>query len=343
MAAGQDIYEQYGIYRSPFRVFINKFSWTLSSGYGVTNYNHSLSGYYFFQDATTQQILSNDLELGPIFSGYENWFSDPTAGVGQLLLDRFEVPFQYLENPVNNPLLQNRQFLADADTLGLGFSNHSPTIPVMASLHFQLKKFRLGLGFQYERQSIRKLNPTVRPDLIRDYDPGFKKSHNTKVFGLVGYQFYQFWDYTFTAEAQLGLFNSGKEFNTTAIGIGQKFFANVGLSIENNISEYMRVVIRPSYDFKNYTVNLPDLSSLQHNNPGFYLQVGLSINIPEIPRSPMKSDHVQLKHVIEDPATGRLMEVRGQPMWKKQNPKVGENHRRLWRYKLKNRGKMDPY
>ena len=78
------------------------------------------------------------------------------------------------------------------------------------------------------------------------------------------------------------------------------------------------------------------------SNNAFFFQVGVSINIPEIPRSPMKSDHIQLKHVLSDDE-GRLKEFRGQPIWKVQNPKVGQNHRRLWRYKLKNRRKLDPY
>ena len=53
------------------------------------------------------------------------------------------------------------------------------------------------------------------------------------------------------------------------------------------------------------------------------------MNIPELRRSPIKADHVQLKHVITHPRNGRLEEVRGQPLWKKQNPKIGQNNRRL--------------
>lgn len=337
------MYERYGIYRPPVRVFLNNFSWTFTSGYGLTNYNHSLAGFYFFQDQNTQMILGNQAELGTEFLGYENWFSNTTPGLPQVLIDRFEVPFQYLENPVNNPLLQNQQFLADADTLGLKFSNYSPTIPLLLSVHYSFKKFRIGGGLQYEYQRVRKLDPNVRADVIRPYDPGFKKAHYTKFYGLVGYQFYRFWDNTFHAEVQFGKVNPGANFNTQAVGIGQNFFVNAGLSIEHHLSEYVRIVLRPSYDFKNYTINIPDGTSIQHNTPAFLLQAGLSINIPEIPRSPQRSDHVQLKHVIMDPQTGQLMEVRGQPIWKKQNPKVGENHRRLWKYKWKNKRKLDPY
>lgn len=335
----------YNIYRNPLRVFLNKFSWTVSSGYGATAYSHDLAGFYFYQDAQNQLIRSNQSELGITFEGYGGWFNDAYAALPQNLDNLFEVPYEPLPNPVNNPELLNRQFLADADTLGLTFSNLTPTVPVMASVHFDLNRFRVGAGFQYERHYMKALDPSVMPQVIRPYDPGFTQTGYTKYFGMLGYRFYEWWNYSFVLEVQMGRSTPGPQINTSALAIGQNFFTNVGVNIEHHLSEYFRVVVRPSYDIKSYVINLPEANagSIRHNNAAFMVQVGLSINIPEIPRSPMKSDHVQLKHVITDPATGRLMEVRGQPFWKVQNPKVGQNHRRLWRYKWKNRRKLDPY
>lgn len=338
-----DIYTRYNIYRNPVKVFLNKFSFTFTTGYGVTNYAHSLDGFYFYQDNRTQLILGNQNELGSIFEGYDGWLSNPFLAQEVNIDDPFDLPYDYLPNPVNNPLLKNRQVLVDTDTLALGFSGYMPTVPVMLAIDYDINKFRLGVGFQYERQYMNPMKPTVMEDQIRPYEPKFDKTSYFKYFGLIGYQFYDWWDYTFVAELQLGRAHAGKEINQDAIGIGQNFFTNIGVNIEKNLSEYFRVVVRPSYDFKSYVVNLPDATSIRHTNHAMMVQVGISFNIPEIPRSPMKSDHVQLKHVIVDPSTGRLMEVRGQPIWKRQNPKVGENHRRLWRYKLKNRRKIDPY
>lgn len=342
-AQADDVYARYNIYRNPIKVFLNKFSWTVTSGYAATNYKHDLAGFYFFQDADNQYILSNQNELGSVFSGYENWLSNPQQGAEVYRDDPFDVPYDYLPDPVNNPALQNTQFLANADTMDLGFSSIASTIPVLVSMHYDLRDFRFGIGFQYERHTINPLKPSVMENQIRPYQPSFEQTSYTKIFGTIGYQFYEFWDHTFVAELQLGRAKPGSQINTTAIGIGQNFFTNIGISIEHNLSEYFRVIIKPSYDVKSYVINLPDASSIRHTNNALMVQVGISINIPEIPRSPMASDHVQLKHVITDPATGRLMEVRGQPMWKKQNPKVGENHPRLWRYKWRNRRKIDPY
>lgn len=342
-AQNDDIYAKYNIYRNPARVLLNKFAFTVSSGYGLTNYRHDLSGFYFYQDNQHQIILSNQNEVPVLFRGYSGWVSQPYVSEEVILDDLFDVPYNYLENPVNNPRLLNRQFLVDTDTSALGFSSLSPTVPILASIHYDFRKIRIGAGFQYERHFIKPLKPNLYEEIVRPYQPQFDKTSYTKFFGLLGYKFYEWWDYSFVAELQLGYAKAGKEINQNAIGIGQNFFTNVGVNIEYNFSEYLRAVVRPAYDIKSYVVNLPDASSIRHYNSAFMIQVGLSINIPEIPRSPMKSDHVQLKHVIMDPASGRLMEVRGQPLWKKQNPKVGENHRRLWRYKLKNRRKIDPY
>lgn len=343
VAQAQDIYEKYDIYRSPFRVFMNKISWTITTGYGLTNFKHDLAGYYFYQDANNQLILRNDLELSPIFNGYDKWVSNPIPGDPVIIEDLFEVPYQYLPNPVRNPQLQSDQYFVDADSIDLSFASRSSTIPLLLSLHYDIRDWRLGFGFQYEKILVEPLKPSVNQSIIRDYKPGFSSTRYIKWFGIAGYQFYEYWDYTFVAELQIGAANLGPEINTTAIGIGQKLFLNFGVNIEHNLSEYVRVIIRPAYDFKRYTINIPDGTDIRHNNSAWMIQGGLSINIPEIPRSPQKSDHVQLKHVITDPSTGRLMEVRGQRMWKKQNPKVGENHRKLWRYKWKNRRKIDPY
>lgn len=342
-AQKQDVYEKYGIYRSPFRVFINKFSFTLTSGFGYTNYEHSLSGYRYFQDADQQMILDKQFAFTPTFSGYQNWVSNPVAGQGEVREGAFDVPYPYVNNPVGNPLLVNNQYLVDADSIGLSFGAYAKTIPLLFSIHYNFNDFRLGGGFQYEQHFLRSLKPSVNEELIREYDFGFKTTRYLKWFGLLGYQFYEYWDYTFVGELQVGAAYLGPQFNTSAIGIGQKLFINFGVNIEKNLSEYFRVVVRPSYDYKRFTINNLDGTDTKHNNGAWMVQAGVSISIPEIPRTPQASDHVQLKHVLIDPATGELREVRGQPIWKKQNPKVGENHRRLWRYKWRNRRKLDPY
>ncbi len=338
-----DIYERYNIYRNPTRVFLNKFSLTLSLGYGNTNYQHDLENVYFYQDDTRQLILGNGLESLPVrFIGYSDWLNNPTASDTLINDNFFDVPYNYLPNPVFNDTLRQSTFLLDTDTASLGFSGVYHSIPIQFSVHYDHKEFRFGAGFNWERQFVRELTPNAFATEVRPYQPNFKSTQFTRIFGMIGYQFYEYWDYTFVAEVEAGRINAGKQFNDNFITRG--LYYTIGVSIEQNWSEYFRLILKPSYEFKRYTVMLPDgATGIQHGQNSFFLKFGISINIPEIPRSPMAADHVQLKHVITDPATGRLIEVRGQPIWKKQNPKVGENHRKLWRYKRKNKRKLNPY
>ncbi|MEO9484619.1 MAG: hypothetical protein ABJG47_14270 [Ekhidna sp.] len=325
---GQDIYEKYNIYRNPVKVFLNKFSITATTGIGQTSYSHQLRGVYFYQDATNQYIFSNAIEnLGSTFSGYTNWLNNPQLGFETSLENPFDVPFEYLPNPVNNPLLGDQTFLVNTDTTDFGFKGGSRGVPINLSIHYSYDKYRLGIGYSYEIHTVRELKPTAFGDQVRNYQPDFSRTRYSRLYAMAGYKFYQFWSYDFVAELQVGRITAGKQFNSGAISRG--LYTNLGVSIENNWSEYFRVIIRPSVEFKSYTVNIPDGSSVRHKYPTFFIQAGISINIPDIPRSPMKSDHVQLKHVYTDPKTGRRMEVRGQPIWKRQNPKIGENHRTL--------------
>jgi hypothetical protein len=341
MAQKVDVYEMYGIYRNPFRVFINNFSWTVTTGYGANNFSHDLNGYYYYQDAFNQLIAPGTNEAIPPQNlvGYQNWLIDPAASPEVILADPFDVPYRRIENPVGNPLLTNNQFFLNTDTVDFGFQRIMHSVPVQLSVHYDYCDFRIGAGWSYQRTWMREMRPTAFEDQVVGYTPEFESTGFSRLFGVLGYRFYDFWWHSFVAEVQVGRFSYGRQLGNIPPGV----YANIGISIEQNLSEYFRVVIRPSYDIKSYTLNMPDGGAITHRHNTFFLQAGISINIPEIPRTPIKSDHVQLKHVITDPKTGRLMEVRGQPIWKRQNPKVGENHRRLWRYKLRNRRKMHPY
>jgi len=340
----QDFYKRYNIYRNPVRVALNKISWDFAIGYSNTRYRHKLDGYYFYQDTAGSQIIPKSggtVVPGSPFTGYAHWVNAPVAGGQVDTVIRSDFPFDYMPNPVNNPLLKQNWVMLDADTTELKFVNYSNGLPLSLGVHYQFLDFRLGGGISYERQWVRAFRPTIYEDLIQPIPLNFRKTYFFKYFGMLGYRFYEYWDYSFVAEIQAGKTRYGKAFDAQALTSGM--FFNGGISIEKNLSEYFRVTIRPSIDLKKYQITLPDGSVVTHRHDGFFVLAGLSINIPDIPRSPYKSDHVQLKHLITDPNTGRSMEVRGQPFWKKQNPKVGENHRRLWRYKLKNKKKLQPY
>lgn len=331
------------IYRSPVRAFLNQFSFNIMTGYGRTKYSHDLNGVFFVQDQTRQLVLNNATDpLPQLIVGYSNWFNEPVLSDSILNRNIFDVPFAPLDDPVNNPLLQGQDVLLNTDTTSFGFESGGRAIPIHFSLYYTfMEKFRVGGGLVWERQKFNTFEPTAFSDRVRNFDPGFNKTSFLKYFLLLGYKFYDFWDYSFAAEMNIGKARFGRRFTSIQTGL----YTSFNLSIEKNLSEYFRVVVKPTYDIRNYRLNLGDEQSttINHRNGTFFIQFGISITYPEIPRSPVKSDKVQLKHVIMHPTTGKRMEVRGQPIWKRQNPKVGENHRKPWRLKFWNRKKINPY
>ncbi|MCV9386086.1 hypothetical protein [Reichenbachiella ulvae] len=330
------------IHRSPVRRVLNMFSFTVSTGYHAVTYKHSLNGYYLIQTPDNQYITIDTGEaLGLQFDSYENWLNDPALALPVALEDTFSIPFPGISNPVLNPALINDNRAYDADSLGLGFKRTSWAVPLNVRLRFNYKGFRIGGGVSLLYHQINSLKPTVEGLGIRNYEPNVSSVFQFQYFGMLGYKFYDFWDYSFAAELEIGKDKYlGSKFNQGAMN--QRVYYNFGISIEKNISEYFRIIVKPSYDLRSFDMNLPG-GSIRHGNNSFNIDFGISITIPEIPRSPMPSDHIQLKHVIQDPKNGYYYEVRGQPIWKRQNPKVGENHRKLWRYRWRNKRKMNPY
>ncbi len=331
------------IYYNPLAQILNKFTFSLSTGYGYSSYSQELNGFYFLQTPDNQYIFSNaDGEVPEQVAGTSNWFNNPILGDSIDLRDPFEIPFSGINNPVNNPLLQDANLLVDSDTAQLGFQGIGHSIPLMFTVHYDYQRFRVGLGYMVEYQMLRNLNPTALTTRIRPYVPEYKSVLYKRWLAKFGYNFYDWWNYSFVAEIQIGGMNGGKKFNKELTK--NSMFVNLGLTVEKHLSEYVSITFRPSYDVKSYNMFIPDAQqTIRTSNPTFFFQVGLSIKWPRLPRSPMASDHIQLEHIITDPETGQKMEVRGQSIWKWQNPKVGQNHRKLFRYKGKNKKKMYPY
>jgi hypothetical protein len=152
---------------------------------------------------------------------------------------------------------------------------------------------------------------------------------------LLGYSFYEYYDNAFAVDVRVGVIKMGSGFDQTVTTSSP--FINVGVSLEKVFSEYFRVYLRPAYEFKNFNTVLPDgpTTVIDHGNSSVFLTLGVSINYPDLPRSPIKADKTQMKHYVTDPKTGVRREVRGQPFWRKQDPKIGELYPELVKSKRK--------
>jgi len=184
-AQNSDIYSTYDIYRNPVRVIMNMFSITATTGYGATFYSHDLEGVFFFQDANNQYIFNNGLEnLTSTFTGYSDWLNDPQVGIQSSIDNPFDIPFDYLPNPVFNPALGDQTFLVNTDTTDFGFEGTYHGVPINLMLHFNYLKFRVGVGYSYERQFARNLTPTNFSNEVRAIS---QTSNQQDLLGCMGW------------------------------------------------------------------------------------------------------------------------------------------------------------
>ncbi len=304
--------DEQGIERSLLRQFLNGFSLTMTTGYGRTFYRHEADEYSLLQKGNNLYIIENSsLSASGPNSGYSNWITDP----------------QFVEGLFTSP----GDVLINTDTATINFKARGTSIPLMLSLHYNINRFRLGAGLAVEYHIFKSHFPEFDDQFLNNYDQTSETMLQTRFFGTVGARVYDYWDYSFVIDAQFGKHNRGKSFNKESIDQGLYF--NIGVPIEKNLSEYFRLVLRPSYEFSGYTINLPESTSgIKHKSPALYIHAGISLNFPEIPRCPIKSCQTQMKHIH----FGR--EYRGQPLPKKQNPGYGENHPELEMYKGRKKG-----
>lgn len=304
--------------RSPLRTILNQFSIGLTTGYGRTFYKHSPEGFVLIQKKGGLNIIDTaSFNANGTNSGYSNWLNDA------------QISNELLVSPGDTIVL--------SDTASLGFRGNGGNVPLVFTLHYNIGRFRIGGGVSAEFASIPDLNPTYKPSpVFIDYKPDVKTSIQTRFFGTLGVRIYDYWDYSFAVDLQAGKLNRGAKFNQDQIE--SNTYLNLGLSIEKNLSEYFRLIIRPSYDIKKYDLNLPETDLfITHQQSAFYLNLGVSLNYPEIPRCKIGSCRTQLKHIH----FGK--EYRGQPIHRKQNPKYGENHPKLLRYKGRGKGKVNTF
>lgn len=281
----------------PFRAFLNKFSVNLSSGYGRTFYRHELNGFGYVRSAEGT-LITPDALTGTV-AGYSNWLSEATPGT--LTLGNEE---------------SYRAVSADDGELALRSGGYS--IPVNLSIYYNLFRVRVGGGamIDFHRANLPApdnfLTPFPEPDRI--------KSTMFRYYFLLGYSAYEYYDNAIGVDVRFGSINMGKGFDQSVIESGP--FINVGITLEKVFSEYFRVYLRPAYEYKNYTLNLPN-TTIDHRNSAFFVTLGVSINYPDLPRSPIGNDRTQMRHYVSD-GQGNKKEFRGQPFWRKQDPKIGE-------------------
>ncbi len=306
----------------PFRAFLNKFSINLSTGYGRTFYRHTLTDFSYLRNGKGSYIIpAFSVQPNSTVAGYSNWFT----GVDSTLIRTGDSP----DSEVNG-----YKYLLATDTTDILMKGGGYTIPLHLSVYYNLFRLRLGGGVGLDFHSARVPEPD---NFLSEFpEPGRVNTTMFRYYFLLGYSVYEFYNNAFGVDIRVGNLNRGGGFQKSVAAPGS--FINVGVTFEKVFSEYFRLYARPAYEIKQYIVNLPDGTAIKHQDNALFVNIGISIRYPDLPRSPIKSDKIQMRHYISDPM-GNRREFRGQPMWRKQDPKIGELFPEMTKTKRKRQAK----
>lgn len=308
---------------SGFRKMLSKVHFGLSVGYGRTYYNQNLDGFSILQQQDSTPLLfdnSLDPTSGNVARGYRYWFNN-VQSVDDVAVDL------------------NNDFLVNSDTADLAFRAPGTSIPLTATIHVDfLNRYKIGGGFMFEYHRVGDFRSRNFDGEIARIPPDFGSTFYKKYFLILGAEVYRYNEYLLSIDTQIGAFNLSKKFDTGIIQKGVYF--NIGATIERELSEYFSAFIRPSFDFKNFSISPPESSvSIATNMNAFYVGFGVTYRIPELKRCFIKSCTTQVNHQHGN----KEYRSRRHPIYKKQNPHHGENYPRLHKNKKKNKKKVNPY
>ena len=297
------------------RILLSKLNFSVSTGYSSTVFRHELDAFGILQrSGGGNPVIFNTASQT---SGYSNWFNRAD-------------PVTIAINPGD--------FTATPGAEPIGFKSKSFSIPLRGTVHVEFNRFRIGGGYSFDFMHVSDFKPISFENDIASFSPDISGFTLKKYFGMIGVSVYRYEKYLLTMDANLGGYKLGNKFDNTNIERG--LFFNLGATVEREMSEYFKLFVRPSYELKSYTLNIPEAGSgIRHGMNSFSLHIGFTYRIPELPRCFIKNCSIQINHAHGN----REYRSRVHPIHKKQNPHYGENHPNLIKYKGKNKRKLNPY
>ncbi|HEX9652004.1 MAG TPA: hypothetical protein VGA21_15690 [Cyclobacteriaceae bacterium] len=318
--------------RSIIHTILSKFRLGIGTGYGRTYYSHKMEDVAFLRKSDTLFIFdpATNISGGSIPAGYTGWFNNPVGHTA------FVVGTDTISNPGIS--IDANDALLSTDTADIKMKSRARTIPLNFTLEFNYQKYRIGIGYQFEFQSMNSFEPKEYADTLIGFTPEFKRATFKRYYLMLGYSFYESGHFKAVADAKIGKMKFGKHYNTSVIQSG--IFFNLGVTAEWQFSEYLTAYARPAFEYKSYTVAIPETTySFNHIYPALFLEVGIKLGLPNLRKCPIVDCATQINHVH----WGTEYRSRKHPFWKWQNPHYGENYKNLIKYKGRNKRKINPY
>ena len=309
------------------RSLLSKITLGVSTGYGATFYSHDLKGFGIYQPANGSGVFIFDeafvnRDTLPVI--YTDWVNNP-QGIGGLI-----IPVDTLQTPIITngiPVFPN-DIKFGYDSINIGYKSTAHSIPVTIKVSVDIDRYRVGGGITMEFQKMSSFRPTALGDTLRKFNTNFSMATYKRYFGFVGITTYESWKYKMLADIEFGKINRGKNFNTNQLSSGIYF--NFGYTIERSYSEYFKLFVRPSIEWKSYTLSIPETDlSVSHRQPSVFLKFGATIRLPKLRKCPVPGCKTQINHVHG----GKEYRSKVFPIWKWQNPNYGQNYPTLLRNK----------
>ncbi|MCZ6692846.1 MAG: hypothetical protein O6939_02965 [Bacteroidetes bacterium] len=322
---------------NPIKAFLTQFTLGVSTGYGVTFYSHNLKGFGIYQPATGDDVFIFDeafINRDTLPAVYINWVNN-AQGFGGLI-----IPVDSLSTPIITngiPVFPNDLKIGN-DSIKIGYRSTAHSIPLTLTLSVDVDRYRIGGGVTLEFQKIGTFHPTSLKDTLRSFNTDFTLATIKKYFGFIGFTTFESWQYKMVADIQFGKINRGKHFNKNLISSGLYF--NFGYTVEKSFSEYFKIFVRPSIEWKSYSMNIPETGlTLNHRQPSIFIQVGANIRLPVLSKCPVPGCRTQINHAHD----GYEYRSKVHPFWKWQDPNYGQNYPQLFKYKGKGKKRLNPY
>ena len=304
-----------------FRKLLSNFTVSGSIGYGLSFHSHEISGVSLIQNKGQQPLLFDPSFLTPtnISVTYKNWIYNPAVVA--------DVP------------VDTSSFLLGTDSIPVKFKALGHNIPINISIHYTFDRYRIGGGFSFEPYFIGSYKPNVFKSDIESFSTDFALSNYIRWYFLFGGEVFRTKHYMMVIDTKIGTYKlPKKQFNQDLITKG--LFFNLGIRFERSLSEYVKVYVRPSIEYKSYQLAFPESSfSITNKIPDFYTNFGISWRLPNRKKCPISNCRTQIDHHHG----GKVYRSRVHPFWKWQDPDYGENYPQLQRYKRKNRKRINPY
>jgi hypothetical protein len=208
-------------------------------------------------------------------------------------------------------------------------------VPFHFQILYDFGRVRFGAGASMDFYFMKKLRPSAREDVVPEGTVG--SGSFRKIYGHIDYKYFQNRMYVYSADLEVGMFKGSSKVNTA--GNGMRPFINVGIKLERKYSEYFRMYLKPSLEYKTqpFKVDVAGVPLNNHNQITLYVVWGISYSIPILPKCPVPGCKVRLHHYHKN----RMF--RGNPFHRLQNPDYGEEDKTLIKFRGKNKKRLDPF